>query len=278
MTRRCSVVNAGAIWKPDDDSKVCDKCGVRFTFLYRRHHCRCCGNIYCHNCTHNFILYDTTRVRVVKNPESYWEYPPYRTCDTCFETLRSQNLISSKYHYEEIPDADSNEPDDTSTDIADSTAGTTTTDTTDTTNTDSSMNHDSHAYEMNHCPLCNQDLRTFPTEEDAQQHVERCITSAEQTQQHQEQESEEPPRCPTLQNRMLVYKIPTTTAPENEPQGYQECPICFEEMVPGEKVGRLECLCVYHYSCIKSWFRKKRKEMSVATARNFCPIHDAITL
>lgn len=44
-----------------------------------------------------------------------------------------------------------------------------------------------------------------------------------------------------------------------------ECVICLEELKPGDKVGRLECLCVFHYKCIKDWFNKK--------GYGECPIH-----
>ncbi|GEQ69626.1 hypothetical protein JCM33374_g3299 [Metschnikowia sp. JCM 33374] len=44
-----------------------------------------------------------------------------------------------------------------------------------------------------------------------------------------------------------------------------ECVICLEDLCPGDKVGRLECLCVFHYKCIKDWFNKK----SYAE----CPVH-----
>lgn len=44
-----------------------------------------------------------------------------------------------------------------------------------------------------------------------------------------------------------------------------ECVICLEDLKPGDKVGRLECLCVFHYQCIKDWFKKK--------GYGECPVH-----
>lgn len=44
-----------------------------------------------------------------------------------------------------------------------------------------------------------------------------------------------------------------------------ECVICLEDLKPGDKVGRLECLCVFHYKCIKDWFNKK--------GYGECPVH-----
>lgn len=36
-----------------------------------------------------------------------------------------------------------------------------------------------------------------------------------------------------------------------------ECPICLEELLQGETIARLACLCVYHKSCIDSWTKVK---------------------
>ncbi|XP_020777883.2 LOW QUALITY PROTEIN: E3 ubiquitin-protein ligase znrf2 [Boleophthalmus pectinirostris] len=36
-----------------------------------------------------------------------------------------------------------------------------------------------------------------------------------------------------------------------------ECSICLEELVQGETIARLACLCVYHKSCIDSWAKVK---------------------
>ncbi|XP_072296746.1 uncharacterized protein [Eucyclogobius newberryi] len=36
-----------------------------------------------------------------------------------------------------------------------------------------------------------------------------------------------------------------------------ECSICLDELVQGETIARLACLCVYHKSCIDSWSKVK---------------------
>ncbi|AWP03692.1 putative E3 ubiquitin-protein ligase ZNRF2-like [Scophthalmus maximus] len=36
-----------------------------------------------------------------------------------------------------------------------------------------------------------------------------------------------------------------------------ECSICLEDLVQGETIARLACLCVYHKSCIDSWSKVK---------------------
>ncbi|XP_034036695.1 zinc finger FYVE domain-containing protein 9 [Thalassophryne amazonica] len=39
------------LWVPDDQAQVCMKCGVKFTFTKRRHHCRACGKVFCALCS-----------------------------------------------------------------------------------------------------------------------------------------------------------------------------------------------------------------------------------
>ncbi|XP_033929587.1 LOW QUALITY PROTEIN: E3 ubiquitin-protein ligase ZNRF1-like [Melopsittacus undulatus] len=37
-----------------------------------------------------------------------------------------------------------------------------------------------------------------------------------------------------------------------------ECVICLEELLQGDMIARLPCLCIYHKSCIDSWFEVNR--------------------
>ncbi|GMM40786.1 phosphatidylinositol-3-phosphate-binding ubiquitin-protein ligase [Hanseniaspora uvarum] len=90
-------------------------------------------------------------------------------------------------------------------------------------------------------------------------------------------------------NRMLVYDISQQEIDarqqklsDRDDDNDFECPICFELFEANEKVGRLECLCMYHYDCIKAWFKKKKEKLnnksdgSIQISRNWCPVHDAL--
>ncbi|XP_050992693.1 E3 ubiquitin-protein ligase znrf2-like [Labeo rohita] len=37
-----------------------------------------------------------------------------------------------------------------------------------------------------------------------------------------------------------------------------ECSICLEDMIQGDTIARLPCLCVYHKGCIDEWFEVNR--------------------
>ena len=42
-------------WMPDSNCHQCYECGLRFSTLKRRHHCRICGQIFCHSCCSNQV-------------------------------------------------------------------------------------------------------------------------------------------------------------------------------------------------------------------------------
>jgi len=37
-----------------------------------------------------------------------------------------------------------------------------------------------------------------------------------------------------------------------------ECVICLDDLLAGQKIARLPCLCIYHKSCIDNWFQINR--------------------
>uniref|UniRef100_UPI0037E7558D zinc finger FYVE domain-containing protein 9 isoform X2 n=1 Tax=Semicossyphus pulcher TaxID=241346 RepID=UPI0037E7558D len=49
--RGCILGDVAPVWVPDAQAQVCMKCGVKFTFTKRRHHCRACGKVFCAVCS-----------------------------------------------------------------------------------------------------------------------------------------------------------------------------------------------------------------------------------
>ena len=45
-----------AEWLPDEASSNCMRCGEEFTAFTRRHHCRQCGQLFCHRCCNSKAL------------------------------------------------------------------------------------------------------------------------------------------------------------------------------------------------------------------------------
>ncbi|KAJ2746350.1 hypothetical protein GGI20_001410 [Coemansia sp. BCRC 34301] len=65
------------------------------------------------------------------------------------------------------------------------------------------------------------------------------------------------PRSPPA-IKYVAYKLNGDT-----PLLGQECPICFEDFEPGQRVARLSCLCTYHVWCINDWTMRTPS----------CPVH-----
>lgn len=56
------VANASAPWQYDDLNEQCRGCHEHFHALNRRHHCRFCGNVFCHTCTNQKALLPPDRI------------------------------------------------------------------------------------------------------------------------------------------------------------------------------------------------------------------------
>ncbi|KAI8149812.1 armadillo-type protein [Fennellomyces sp. T-0311] len=63
------------VWVNDIDVAHCTSCNATFGPLRRRHHCRHCGNIFCHDCSS----------KSVPLPQLGYGYKPVRVCKGCFE-------------------------------------------------------------------------------------------------------------------------------------------------------------------------------------------------
>lgn len=43
-------------WVNDEDVKLCPQCAKSFNVLRRKHHCRVCGTVQCHQCSQFLLL------------------------------------------------------------------------------------------------------------------------------------------------------------------------------------------------------------------------------
>ncbi|KAL6935095.1 uncharacterized protein HGUI_00388 [Hanseniaspora guilliermondii] len=124
------------------------------------------------------------------------------------------------------------------------------------------------------CPVC---VQPFSAEDHGS--LDDCLQRTQNDYQNKKNKN----------NRMLVYNISQKEIDAHQQKlDHQdddnefECPICFELFQENEKVGRLECLCMYHYDCIKAWFKKKKEKLNSKPnetyhfSRNWCPVHDAL--
>ncbi|XP_065212107.1 E3 ubiquitin-protein ligase ZNRF1 [Planococcus citri] len=85
----------------------------------------------------------------------------------------------------------------------------------------------SHIWSLNgiKCPVCSK----FVLPDDVECHLVMCLTK---------------PR--------LTYNEDVLTNDKGE------CVICLEDLLQGDTIARLPCLCVYHKSCIDQWFDVNR--------------------
>lgn len=109
---------------------------------------------------------------------------------------------------------------------------------------------DSDDDESKTCPVCGLLFAQNSKPSDREDHISSCLTTC--------QFSGSPDKHRA--NRMIIYRLSS-----KEACGLEECVICFEDFAPGDSVGRLECLCVYHEKCILDWFGRK--------GAGECPVH-----
>lgn len=68
-------------WKADDAVSSCESCGAVFSLFHRRHHCRCCGGIFCSTCTDQTFVIPT-----------YPSLIAQRVCRECHLLLSSREV------------------------------------------------------------------------------------------------------------------------------------------------------------------------------------------
>ncbi|ODV84302.1 hypothetical protein CANARDRAFT_29187 [[Candida] arabinofermentans NRRL YB-2248] len=270
------------IWENDDDVLMCPLCNHTFTFFNRKHHCRKCGKIVCGDCSSTFTSYLPNTYVVSPQSQIFLESPhvPHRTCDSCveeLEMLRSalrEVMNNNNNNTNDVPEVPPTSTTNHNNSIIKTVPFNTTTinlldssnpinitpSSTATANnkqTTTSLDDDDNKL----CPICALDLTTaeFETDLSKEQHVNECI---------QNLEFSGSPLSKRHINRMLVYTIPKNTKSLTKLNLNEdnECVICFEEFKNGDKVGRLECLCCFHYICIKDWINRKGGIVE-------CPVH-----
>lgn len=60
-----SVASLSQAWEYNDLYEHCYRCSVKFTLLERKHHCRYCGKIFCHNCSNDKALIPPSAIVLV---------------------------------------------------------------------------------------------------------------------------------------------------------------------------------------------------------------------
>ncbi|CAO1628143.1 unnamed protein product [Parajaminaea phylloscopi] len=91
LTLKGGAAQSKEWWMPDASAKECSSCGSTFTLARRRHHCRCCGQIFCAKCASNLL------------PGSKLGLPDVvRVCDFCTKMLKeyekAQNSAQRELH------------------------------------------------------------------------------------------------------------------------------------------------------------------------------------
>lgn len=76
------------------------------------------------------------------------------------------------------------------------------------------------------------------------------------------------PRAPSYRPRgLVVYKATEKDCVTADGEKH-ECVICMEEFEPGDQLGRMECLCKFHRTCIRTWWDTK--------GHGACPTHQLL--
>lgn len=77
-------VEEAPAWKEDSECSTCFRCRAEFTTMRRRHHCRACGQIFCHSCSSK-----TSPI------PKFGIEKEVRVCDTCFDKINRNALTTN---------------------------------------------------------------------------------------------------------------------------------------------------------------------------------------
>eukprot|EP01114_Cavostelium_apophysatum_P018498 TRINITY_DN5732_c0_g1_i1.p1 TRINITY_DN5732_c0_g1~~TRINITY_DN5732_c0_g1_i1.p1 ORF type:complete len:400 (-),score=59.90 TRINITY_DN5732_c0_g1_i1:61-1260(-) len=76
-------------WMPDFLANHCTKCNATFSVLHRKHHCRCCGRIFCSGCS-------SRKAALPMFGEKSLATKKQRVCDSCFIDVQLWNVQKFK--------------------------------------------------------------------------------------------------------------------------------------------------------------------------------------
>lgn len=291
-------------WQPDEAVKACPICGASFTFFYRRHHCRKCGRVVCGECSSQERSYLVGSYVVSPPSQVFLESPhvPHRTCDVCVEELDmiqyalegGDNFRTSLRHRHTNPGilefevAKSNDVRETTNSVSSAPIAEDESNYCPICNARlSSLSEVDKERHINDCLERNQFLGSpeaarspnrmlvyrLPKDFKGFHIKQRKIKNRPETVNAKagsydsmgvgslhEQEGAGSDNAIEAQETAEEYMDDG-----DDVDSINECCICLEGFGPDDKVGRLECLCVFHYKCITDWFRKK--------GPGECPVH-----
>jgi hypothetical protein len=94
--QRALIQKPAASWVNDEQATQCTACATEFSFFWRKHHCRRCGNVFCGTCSDYFAPLPQN---------GFWN--DVRQCSKCFQlTKDSKERANEKKHDGESEDAE----------------------------------------------------------------------------------------------------------------------------------------------------------------------------
>lgn len=94
LTMKGGAAQSKEWWMPDASAKECSACSSTFTVARRRHHCRCCGQIFCAKCASNLLPGSKLGLTEV-----------VRVCNFCAQMLRDYDLVRDGITQRDVPKA-----------------------------------------------------------------------------------------------------------------------------------------------------------------------------
>ena len=79
-------------WVQDRQRSSCSGCNSQFSFFFRRHHCRLCGEVFCRHCANQYV--ELTVITTGKKDQDVPEevVSIERVCSSCAEQYRKQRF------------------------------------------------------------------------------------------------------------------------------------------------------------------------------------------